>query len=72
MQFCDRLSQLLTKQEQWWQQRYVLPSVPLIGKLENCFETSTYGDEAGCLGADYESGIEYEHGEINWILGIEK
>lgn len=33
---------------------------------------STYGDEAGCLGADYESGIEYERGEINWILGIEK
>ena len=32
-------SQLLTKQEQWWQQRYVLPSVPLIGKLDHCFTT---------------------------------
>ena len=37
-----------------------------------CIRDSTYGDEAGCLGADYESGIEYERGEINWILGIEK
>ena len=39
MQYCDRLSQLSTGQELWWQQRYVLPSVPLIGKSENCFTT---------------------------------
>lgn len=31
MQYCDRPSQLLTEQEQWWQQRYVLPSVQPIG-----------------------------------------
>ena len=39
MQYCDRLSQLSTGQELWWQQLYVLPSVPLIGRSRNCFTT---------------------------------
>ena len=33
MQFCDRLSQLLTGQEQWWLQRYVLLLVQLRNHL---------------------------------------
>jgi len=27
MQFCDKLSQLMTGQKRWWQQRYILQLV---------------------------------------------
>ena len=49
MQYCDRLSQLSTGQELWWQQRYVLPSVPLPGHEHfpvKCTDTSTKSTRA--------------------------